>query len=84
MIAVAIRLLCGHRDRLPRRRPVTVYVHEGPWPIPPGWTERPPHSTFELVCQYCGFAPRPGDEGMRTLIEMAAAAGGKLDINPAR
>lgn len=77
---VVVRLICGHRGV---RRPQPVYVYDGPWPLQPGWSPRLPHSTFELNCRYCGFAPRPGDDGMRTLLEFAASRpGAVLDINP--
>ena len=73
-----VRLVCGHRGA---RRPVTVFTYAGP--LPPGWSPRLRGSTFELACAYCGFAPRPGDEGLRALIELAAARpGAVLDINP--
>jgi hypothetical protein len=49
-----------------------MYVHTEPWPLPPGWSLRTPHSTVELVCDQCGYAPRTSDAGWRTLIELAA------------
>lgn len=73
---VAVLACKGRRSGKPHR-PVDVYVHTGPWPLPPGWSPRVPRSTFELACPRCGFAPRPGDTVMRTLIETAAGKPGK-------
>jgi hypothetical protein len=40
-------------------------------------------STLDLNCPHCGFAPRPGDDGLRALLELAASRpGATLDINP--
>ena len=58
-------------------RPEYLYVHTHPWPLPPGWSPRDPHSTFELHC-HCGFAPRTSDEGWRTLIEVAGGKPGRI------
>jgi hypothetical protein len=59
-------------------------VYDGPWPLPEGagvWET--PASDFDLNCRYCPFAPRPGDAGMRALLELAhSRPGGVLDINP--
>jgi hypothetical protein len=61
-------------------RPVMVYRYDGPWPLPrphhPG--ERGSHSTLDLNCGRCGFAPRASDGGLRNLIEMAAAKPGRI------
>lgn len=53
-------------------RPVVIYAYDGAIPPRPGWSPRVPHSTFDLACPRCGVALRPGDDGMRALIEMAA------------
>ena len=74
---VAILACKGRRGARPHR-PRYLYVHTDPWPLPPGWTPRDPHSTFELNCPRCGFAPRPGDDGMRVLVEMAAGKPGRI------
>lgn len=77
-----IRLTCGHRGK---RRPVTVFAYDGPVPLPDGYTPRMPGASIELRCKYCGYAPRPGDEGLRTLLALAAGEPGqRLDINPRR
>jgi hypothetical protein len=79
---MVVTLVCGHRGV---HRPVKVYIYDGPWPLPPAWQPRSPHSTLDLNCRHCGFAPRPGDDGMRQLVELAASRPGrKLDINPRR
>jgi hypothetical protein len=75
-----IRLVCGHQGR---RRPVTVFAYDGPLPVPAGYTPRGHSSSIELRCRYCGFAPRPGDEGLRALLSAAAGLPRMtLDINP--
>lgn len=75
-----MRLVCGHRGK---RRPVTVFAYDGPLPLPEGYSLRGAGSTMELHCRYCGYAPRPGDEGLRVLLAIAAAMPRMtLDINP--
>ncbi len=74
---VAILACKGRRSARPHR-PVYLYVHTGPWPLPPGWTLRAPHSTLELVCGRCSYAPRPGDAQLREWIEKAAAKPGRI------
>jgi hypothetical protein len=77
-----VRLVCGHRGT---RRPVTVYAYDGPLPIPASYTPRGRSSTIELRCPHCGFAPRPGDGGLRILLTAAASQPATtLDINPRR
>lgn len=74
----AILACKGRRSRSGRtHRPVYLYVHTDPWPLPPGWSPRTPHSTLELACR-CGFAPRTADGGWRTLIETAAGKPGRI------
>jgi hypothetical protein len=75
---VTVRLACKGRRRGKPHRPDDAYVYDGPWPLPPGWSPRLPGSTFDLKCPRCGFAPRPGDDGMRALIEMAAGKPGRI------
>jgi hypothetical protein len=71
---VNVTLYCGHRG-VGRR----VKVYEGPV----GASPRLPHSTLDLYCPHCGFAPRPGDDSFRALLELAASRPGHaLDINP--
>lgn len=75
-----IRLVCGHRGK---RRPVMVFAYDGPLPIPGNYAPRGQSSTLELRCKYCGYAPRPGDAGLRALLAIAAGEPGqRLDINP--
>jgi hypothetical protein len=62
-----VTLVCGHRGA---RRPVTVFV--APWPLPPHYWPRGPHTTLDLNCRYCGLAPRLSDAGLRALLEVAA------------
>ena len=77
---MAVRLVCSHRGI---RRPVLVYCYTGVLPVPEGYSPRGHGATFELRCRYCGFAPRPGDEGLRKLLMTAAALpGAVLDLNP--
>lgn len=64
----------GRRSRSGKtHRKVVVYAYDGPIPPAPEWRARVTHSTMDLYCSRCGFAPRPGDDGMRALIAMAAA-----------
>lgn len=70
-------LACKGRRAGWRHRPVHVLVHDGPWPLPPDWSPRGPHSTLDLHCRVCGFAPRASDGGLRALIEMAAGKPGR-------
>ena len=74
---VAILACKGRRGAKPHR-PRYLYVHTNPWPLPAAWSLRDPHSTLELVCDRCRFAPRTSDEGWRTLIEMAADKPGRI------
>lgn len=77
-----IRLVCGHRGQ---HRPVTVFAYNGPLPIPGDYSPRGSGATLELRCPHCGFAPRPGDFGLRILLKAAADEPGEtLDINPRR
>ncbi len=78
-----IKLICGHRGA---HRPVTVFTYAGPLPLPADYTgPRGRGATLDLNCPHCGFAPRPGDAGLRMLLEAAAARPGMtLDINPGR
>ena len=64
-------LACKGRRRRKPHRPVVIYAYDGPVPPPPG-RFKIPGSDLDLHCPRCGLAPRPGDEGMRALIEMAA------------
>ena len=70
-------LACKGRRSGKPHRPVVVYAYDGPVPPPEGWSPRLPGSTLELACPRCGFAPRPGDDGMRDLIGMAAVKPGR-------
>jgi hypothetical protein len=75
-----VRLVCGHRGR---RRPVTVFAYDGLLPIPDSYAPRGGGATLELRCRYCGYAPRPGDKGLRALLSTAAGEPRQtLDINP--
>jgi hypothetical protein len=75
----AILACKGRRARSGRvHRPEYLYVHTDPWPLPPGWNLRVPHSTLELVCDRCGYAPRPGDAQLREWIEKAAGKPGRI------
>lgn len=77
-----VLLVCGHRGH---RRPVTVFAYDGPVPVPRDYTPRGRGATLDLRCRYCGFAPRPGDWGLRVLLNAAAELPGMtLDINPYR
>jgi hypothetical protein len=68
----------GRRSRRGKlHRPVVIYAYDGPVPPPDNWTPRLPGSTFDLDCPRCGFMRRPGDDGMRALIEMAAGKPGR-------
>jgi hypothetical protein len=79
-VRVTLTLVCTGSGT---HRAVKVYVYDGPWPLPPEYTTRVPGSTLDLNCPRCRFAPRPGDDGMRALLEAAAARPGHtLDINP--
>jgi hypothetical protein len=79
---MSARLVCTGQGT---HRPLTVYAYDGTVPVPAGWSPRLPGSTFDLNCPRCRFTPRPGDEGMRALIEMATGRpGGVLDVNPPR
>jgi len=76
---MAVQLVCGHGGW---RRPVVILRYEGPLPVPQGYSPRGRGATFELRCSYCGFAPRPGDEGLRALLTLAAASpAATLDIS---
>jgi len=75
-----IKLVCGHRGV---HRPVTVFAYAGPLPVPPDYTPRTPGSVLDLNCPHCGFAPRPGDAGLRALLGIAMTRPAMtLDINP--
>ena len=77
-----IRLVCGHRGQ---HRPVTVFAYDGEPPIPASYSPRGSGATIELRCKHCGFAPRPGDAGLRILLAAAASQPQMtLDINPRR
>lgn len=71
-------LACKGRRKDKPHRKVVVYAYDGPVPPPPSWGPKTPHSTFELHCPRCDFAPRPGNDGMRKLIGMAAAKPGRI------
>lgn len=69
-----IRLVCGHRGT---HRPVTVFACGAVG------SPRLRGAALDLNCPHCGFAPRPGDDGLRALLELAATRPGMtLDINP--
>jgi hypothetical protein len=70
-------LACKGRQGGKPHRPRDVYVHTEPWPLPPGWSLRVPHSTLELPCDRCKFAPRPSDAQLREWIEKAAGKPGR-------
>lgn len=75
-----IRLVCGHGGY---RRPVLVFAYDGPLPIPGNYKPRGRGATLELRCRYCGFAARPGDDGLLLLLGIAAdEPRQRLDINP--
>jgi hypothetical protein len=78
-----VTLYCtGRGTARPHRRRVTVYTYDGPVPVPAGWLAYPPGSDLDLACKRCGLAPRPGNDGMRALIELAASQPhGELDIS---
>lgn len=79
---MTVTLFCTGRGT---HRKVAVYAYDGPVPLPPGYTPRLPGSTLELACPRCPAAPRPGDGGLRALLEAAAARPGRgLDISPPR
>ena len=77
---MVVQLVCGHRGR---HRPVRVFRYDGPLPVPDGYSPRGHASTLDLRCPHCGYAPRPGDDGLRQLLQTAATSPGQtLDINP--
>jgi len=77
-----VRLVCGHRGW---HRPVIVFCYAGPLPVPAGYQPRGKAATLELKCSHCGYAPRPGDEGLRQAINYASTLPRMiLDINPPR
>lgn len=72
MTEISAILACKGRRSGKPHRPVVIYAHAQPWPLPAGWSLRSPHATLDLHCRRCGFAPRTSDEGLRALLEMAA------------